>query len=78
MKIEVRVKPGSKLTEVEKQPDGTYVVKVKERATEGRANEAVIEAIAEYFNVPKSAVDIIRGHKTRVKIIALPEVRMSK
>jgi uncharacterized protein len=71
MKIEVRVKAGSKQSAVEKQADGTFLVKVKERALEGQANGAVIEAIAEYFNVPKSAVAIIRGHKSRNKIIEL-------
>lgn len=71
MKIEVRVKPGARQPEVEKQADGSFLVKVKERATEGRANEAVVEALAEYFDVPKSRVAILRGHKSRIKIIEL-------
>lgn len=70
MKIEVRVKPGSKQTAVEKQADGTFLVKVKERAVEGRANDAVMEAVADYFDVPKSALALVRGKKSRNKIIA--------
>lgn len=71
MKIELRVKPGAKQTAVEKQSDGMFVVKVKERAQEGKANEAVIQAVAEHFGVPKFAVEIIRGHASRNKLIEI-------
>ncbi len=69
MKIEVRVKAGAKKTVGEKQADGAFIVKVKEPAKEGRANEAVIEALAEHFNVPKNSVVIVRGHSSRNKLI---------
>ena len=73
MKIEVRVKPGSKTAAVEKRADGTFLVRVKERAVEGQANQAVIEAVAEYFDVPKSLVKIIRGQTNRNKILEWQE-----
>lgn len=71
MKIEIRVKPAAKKTEVEKQADGTYLVKVKEPADKGKANQAVIEVIAEYFAVPKQNVTIICGQTSRHKIVNL-------
>ena len=69
MKIEVRVKPGAKKQDIEKQADGTLVVKIKEPAREGRANEAVIQAVAGHFSVPKHSVTILRGHRSRTKLI---------
>ncbi len=71
MKIEIKVKPRAKKTAVEKQLDGSFIVRVKEPATEGKANEAVIEAIAEYFSVPKSQIKIIRGNSNRKKLIEI-------
>ena len=71
MKIELRVKPGANETRVEKQPDGSLVIKVKERAQDGKANQAVIETVADYFDVPKQNVQIVRGHTSRNKLIEI-------
>ena len=70
----MRVKPGAKKASVEKQADGSLVVRVKERAQEGEANRAVIEAIARYFDIPKLAVQIVRGHASRNKLIEMKGV----
>lgn len=67
----MRVKPGAKQTSVEKQADGSFLIKVKERAVEGRANEAVLEAVADYFDIPKNRAMIIRGRQSRNKVIEL-------
>ncbi len=69
MKIEVRVKPGAKQDGVEKMPDGCYRVKVKSQPHEGKANAAVVELLAAYFKVPRSAVRIVRGQTGRSKLI---------
>lgn len=71
MKIEVSVKAGAKKTGVEKQTDGFYIVTVKEPAREGKANEAVVKALAEYFDIPKSAVTLIRGSSARRKLFEI-------
>jgi uncharacterized protein YggU (UPF0235/DUF167 family) len=54
-----------------------YVLKVRERAIEGRANAAVIALLSSYFKVKRSSVSIIKGAKGREKIIevTLPELR---
>ena len=73
MRIEVWVKPRAKKTEVEKQADGKFVVKVKEPANEGKANQAVIEVLAKYFAIPKQAVTIVRGRTSRNKLIEVSD-----
>ncbi|MDP2669294.1 MAG: DUF167 domain-containing protein [bacterium] len=70
-KFSVKVKAGAKTEKIEKDPLGGYNVWVRERPTDGRANEAVIEALAEHFGVSKSAVSIVSGHTSKTKIIEI-------
>lgn len=56
---------------VEKLADGTFVVKVKEPAKEGKANQAVIEALAGHFAIPKRSVTILHGHTSRCKLVEI-------
>ena len=72
MKIQVKVKPGSKTEELSREGD-SFIVKVKEPPKEGRANQAVIKLLAEHFGVPQSQVRIISGFKSRNKIIEVAE-----
>ncbi len=69
MKISVSVKAGTKLEKIEKDPLGGYVVWVRERPTEGRANEAVIKALAGHFGVAPSMIRIVSGHASKKKIV---------
>ena len=69
MRFNVKVKPGSKKNSVEKIDDEHMVVRVKEKAIEGRANDAVIAQLSEYFNIPRGRIKVIVGLKSRNKII---------
>jgi hypothetical protein len=72
MKITVRVKPGSKKGSlVQPSLDGELLVYVREPAMQGKANKAVIELLAEYYDMPKSNIEIIRGHSSRTKLISI-------
>lgn len=71
MKLTVRVKAGSHQEKVEKVDETEYIVWVREVAEKGKANAAVIEALAEYFGVAKSRVWIVAGHASRSKIVAV-------
>lgn len=70
MKYTTLIKPNSKKGPlVEKQVDGSLVVYIREPATEGKANNALIELLADFFDVPKTSIEILRGHKSRNKVI---------
>lgn len=71
MKIFVKAKPGARQTRVEKISDNTFAVSVIARAEAGRANTAIVEALAEYFGVPKSTVQIVSGHASRQKLVEI-------
>lgn len=72
MKIEVSVKANAKKEEVVKTAENTYRVSVKAAPREGKANEAVARALANYFEVPKSAVSLCSGAKSKLKIFEIP------
>ena len=65
--IVVTVKPGAKAPGIVFGADGSVVVRVRERAVEGKANEAVRAALARALGVPKSAVFLMRGATARLK-----------
>ncbi len=68
MKISVKVKPQAKQDKIEKIGPGSFVVQVKAKAVEGRANQAAIKALAEYFDIAKSNIVLLKGQKARNKV----------
>lgn len=70
MIIPVRVKPNSKEAGVTRQGD-IYVVKVDAPATDGRANERLVEILAGHFRVKKSQIVIKRGRASRNKVVEI-------
>ena len=71
MKISVVVKTKSKTESVEKQDDGTYIVRVHAPPIEGKANERIRELLAQHFELPKSSVELVSGLKGKKKIFKL-------
>jgi len=69
MRIYVKVTPRAGKNEVVKISEGEYRVKVAAPPEKGKANAAVVEILADYFGVSKSAVNIIGGKTARTKII---------
>ena len=49
--------------------DGVLVVRVREPATDGRANQAVVEAVAAALGVPRRSVRITAGASSRRKVV---------
>lgn len=56
---------------MEQLPDGSWRVAVSAPAADGKANAAVIEALAKKFDVPKSSVRIVRGLASRLKEVEI-------
>ncbi len=50
---------------------GSFKVYVNAPPVEGKANKAVIEVLSEYFNVRKSNIKIIKGEKSRHKVVEI-------
>ena len=66
----IRVTPHAKQNKVV-ESDGVLRVYTTVAPENGRANSAVIELLSEYFNVPKSRINIIRGLTGRDKVVTI-------
>jgi len=71
MQISVIAHPNSKHPRVEKDLLGGLNVYVKEPPLEGKANKAVAEVLAEYFDVAKSRVQLVRGERSKLKFFRI-------
>ena len=71
MRVYVHVTPRAKRPSLEVLSDGSVVVRVTEPAEGGRANAAVVERLAEHFQVPRRSITIVRGLTSRRKLIEI-------
>jgi len=71
MKIFVTIKPRAARERVEKIDEGHFTVSVQEPATEGKANSALVKLLSQYFRTSPSCVAIVRGIKSRKKIVEI-------
>lgn len=72
MRVEIMAKPGSRRgPSIEVGPDAVLTVRVKERAVDGAANEAIVAALADHFGVKKADVRIVRGQSARRKLVEI-------
>jgi uncharacterized protein YggU (UPF0235/DUF167 family) len=68
----VRVKPGSKKGSlVQPSLTGDLLIYVREPAVDNKANDAVIKLIADYYDVSRTGVSILRGHTSRTKFVRI-------
>jgi uncharacterized protein YggU (UPF0235/DUF167 family) len=56
---------------VEKLSPREYKVDVAAAAEKGRANRELRAALASHFGVPVSSISILRGERSRVKLVSL-------
>jgi uncharacterized protein (TIGR00251 family) len=69
MLIRVYVTPNAREARVVKVSDDYFEVRVDEMAVGGRANKRLLEILAEHFKVQKSRISILKGTKTRDKLV---------
>lgn len=73
MKINVKVIPSAKKNDL-KQENELYKVYLTAPAVDGKANTALIKFLAVYFKVRPSSIEILKGLKTRHKIVNIVEI----
>jgi len=67
--VAVRLKPGAKRDAALGWHDGALRVEVKAPPVEGKANAALEAFLAGLLGVPRSAVQVARGGKSRLKSV---------
>ena len=68
MRLNVRVIPKARQNKVVSEPGGLKVY-LNAPPVEGKANQALIEILAEHFQVKRSQIRIIKGEKGRDKVV---------
>jgi uncharacterized protein YggU (UPF0235/DUF167 family) len=71
MKISVTVHPNSKKPRIVKNDSDNLDVYVAQKAVDNQANLATIAALAKYFQVKKSAVNLVLGQKSKLKVYSI-------
>jgi hypothetical protein len=69
--IQVKVKPNSKQQKILEAEDGSLTVYLKSPPVDGKANQELIQLLAQKYAVPKSAITIKSGLSSKNKLIAI-------
>ena len=65
------MQPKASRNQVDGFEDGTLRLRVTAPPTEGKANAGVIALMAKTLGVSKSRLEIVRGHGSRDKVVAI-------
>ena len=69
--LAVKLQPRASIDEIGEALGPELRIKVTAPPVDAAANEALIRLLAERFDCPRSAVQLVRGHTSRHKIIKL-------
>ncbi len=75
--LELKVIPRSPRDEIAGWLGGALKVKIRAPALEGRANDALLDFLAREFLVPRRALSLVRGGKSRHKAVRLEGVTLA-
>ena len=69
--LSVKVQTRSRCPGIERKKSGEYTIRVLAPPSKGEANKEVIKTIASEFHLPLSRVKIVKGKKSRHKLVVL-------
>src|SRR5262245_42152561 len=70
MLIYLKVKPNQRFDRIEKTAEGLQV-RLKATAIDGKANEHLVEFLSEVLAVPKSKIELLKGHTSKYKCLEI-------
>jgi uncharacterized protein (TIGR00251 family) len=68
----IRVTPRASASAVGGERDGALLVRVSAPPVDGKANDAVVELLANALDLPRSAVRLEQGAAARTKRVSVP------
>jgi hypothetical protein len=69
--VSVRVHPGARRNAVSGVHDGAVKISLTAPPVDGRANEELIEFVAELLGIPKGRVSLVAGMTSRAKVLRI-------
>jgi uncharacterized protein len=73
-RLQLRVSPGARRTELVGRHGDGWKVRVAAPPEDGRANDAVIDLLAERVGLSRRALSIVSGHSARDKIVHMESI----
>src|SRR5215211_1259916 len=70
-RVRLRVSPGARRPGVAGRHSESWKIRVSEPPEGGRANAAVVRLLAETLQLPDRDVQVVAGHASRDKVVAL-------
>ena len=70
IQIKIKVIPGASKNMI-KEEGGLTKIYLTAPPVDGKANEALIKFLAKHYDVNKSSVEIVKGQKSRNKVIEI-------
>lgn len=71
MLIKVKVFPDSKQEKIIKKTEDSFEVRIKQKPIQGQANQAVINVLSLYFNIPNNRVKLVKGFRQKNKVFKI-------
>ncbi len=75
MILNVRVIPNAKANKIEESGPDSLKARLTAPAQDNKANKALIELLADYYGTKKKQVSIVRGEKSRDKVVEIGKER---
>ena len=69
--VRIRVIPNARKTEFIGYREGELILRLNAPPVDGKANKAAVEFVARYLGVPRSAVFLAAGERSRHKIFQI-------
>ena len=68
MNLRIKIKPGSKKNQLQKDASGGWQLRVKSPPVDGRANEEVVQLLSGILSISKSAIILKSGQRNSQKL----------
>ncbi len=69
--LSVKVKPNAKRQSIQLEVDGSLTAQLKSPPVDGQANSELIQALATFYQVPKSSIRIKSGANSKFKRVEI-------
>ena len=67
--INLKISPNASKNEIIKTDDGIFKIKITAKPVDGKANKALIEFLSKNLKVPKTSIEILKGHSGKEKTL---------
>ncbi len=68
--ISFKISPNASKNEIIKTDEGVKI-KITAQPIDGKANKALVEFLSKYFKIPKTSIEIVKGHTSKEKTLLL-------